>query len=208
MATATRKATCGELLISGPRAGEPCGSGAVTGTNPPRCRRHADENGQNRQQKKELALAAYAETGIVGTACAVAGIGRATFYEWLDSDIAFATSALSAAEEAADMLEAEATRRAVVGVESTLYDRKGEPIGTETKYSDTLLIFLLKARRPARFRERFDAKLTVDTGIPDATPEVQTDDRIGHLMKSMQTYQQRAIEATSRDSTGPVVDPS
>ena len=50
-------------------------------------------------------------------------------------------------------LEDEARRRALQGVEKPVF-REGRQVGTVTEYSDTLLIFLLKARRPEKFRDR------------------------------------------------------
>ena len=61
-----------------------------------------------------------------------------------------------ASEDAADSLEAEARRRAVEGVEEPVGWYKGQAGGVVRKYSDTLLIFLLKGRRPELYRERFE----------------------------------------------------
>jgi hypothetical protein len=49
-------------------------------------------------------------------------------------------------------LEDEAVRRAYHGVEEPVF-YKGVQCGTVTKYSDKLLIMLLKARNPAKYRE-------------------------------------------------------
>ena len=50
-----------------------------------------------------------------------------------------------------DLLEGEARRRAT-GISRDIY-YAGEVVGAERVYSDTLLIFLLKAHRPAKFRD-------------------------------------------------------
>ena len=55
-----------------------------------------------------------------------------------------------ALEEAADRLEMEAFRRAVEGIGEDRFF-KGDVVGRVTRYSDRLLMFLLKARRPDRF---------------------------------------------------------
>lgn len=55
-------------------------------------------------------------------------------------------------EEAADVLEAEARRRAIRGVEvPILY--KGIRVDTTVRYSDALLMFLLKGARPGIYRD-------------------------------------------------------
>lgn len=118
-------------------------------------------------------LAALAQNGNVGLACKAAKIGRRTAYNWREADKAFAEAWLDALEEAADTLEAEAWRRARDGVdEPVIYqgelsgvwvDRRGNIVDedddaqqiplTVKKYSDSLLQFLLRGCRPAKFRD-------------------------------------------------------
>jgi hypothetical protein len=69
------------------------------------------------------------------------------------ADEAFARAWEDALEQGTDSLEDEARRRALQGVEKPVF-REGRQVGTVTEYSDTLLIFLLKARRPEKFRDR------------------------------------------------------
>jgi hypothetical protein len=104
-------------------------------------------------------LKALAETGSVATSATVAGTSRTRVYELRKTDPAFAGAWEDAEEIAADRLEEEARRRAVKGVEEPLVsagrlvrDENGQPI-TVTRYSDNLLLALLKAHRPPR-RER------------------------------------------------------
>jgi hypothetical protein len=62
-------------------------------------------------------------------------------------------------KEADDMaierMEAEADRRAVDGTDKPVF-YQGERCGEVREYSDSLLIFRLKARRPEVYRERFE----------------------------------------------------
>ncbi|MHC5536960.1 hypothetical protein ACYOEI_01645 [Singulisphaera rosea] len=55
-----------------------------------------------------------------------------------------------------DTLESEARRRALDGVEKPVFYR-GQKCGAIREYSDALLMFLMKAARPERFRESYDA---------------------------------------------------
>ena len=89
-----------------------------------------------------------AQTGNVTAAAQQSGIARSTVYYWRHHDAAFAASWEDAMSEATDRLALEARRRALEGVEEVRYF-KGEPIGTIRRYSDTLLMFLLRAYRPA-----------------------------------------------------------
>lgn len=216
-ATKRKLATCEQPLASGPRTGEPCGKGAVDGSDPPRCRQHAVSSSLDalRHGKKEVVLAAYRETGIVGVACDAGGVSRATFYNWLDADPEFASEAMAAVEHAADRMEAEAIRRGVDGVETAVFDKNGNEVGTITKHSDVLLIFMLKARRPQRFRDRWDPTSAMDDR-PDAQSLLARDeihaavlDRMEAFRKSerakgfVEGYAAQAIEAAATE-----VDPS
>jgi hypothetical protein len=122
----------------------------------------------------------------VRRACAAAGAARSAVYRARSNYPDFAAAWDEAVEEAADLLEAEARRRAVEGVMRLKFNKRGEPLRHpllcqcgheraahvpgpacaragcacvqflgqpyyERKYSDRLLIVLLKAARPARF---------------------------------------------------------
>lgn len=100
-------------------------------------------------------LAAYAERGNIKAAAAAAAVGRRSHYAWLKADETYAENFADAQAEAVDTLEGEARRRAVDGVLEPVY-QVGEKVGSIRKYSDTLLIFLLKGARPEVYRERFD----------------------------------------------------
>lgn len=123
-----------------------------------------------------------AKRGNVRDACLVAGIPRRTAYDWRAADSAFAAAWDAALDEAADTMEREAFRRAVEGVDEPVYGALGSGSGTGQvgvirKYSDTLLIFLMKAARPSRFRERHDVALTGKIqhgGDPDNPAPIRT----------------------------------
>ena len=112
------------------------------------------------QACKNRFLEALSDTGSVTTAVAVAGTSRTRVYELRKADPAFASAWEEAEEIAADRLEEEARRRAVEGVAEPLVsagklvrDDSDQPIMLR-RYSDNLLLALIKARRPPR-RERF-----------------------------------------------------
>jgi hypothetical protein len=111
------------------------------------------------QARQERFLEALSDTGSVTTAVAVAGTSRTRVYELRKADPAFADAWDDAEEVAVDRLQDEARRRAVEGVAEPLVsagrlvrDDDGQPI-TVRRYSDNLLLALLKAHRPPR-RER------------------------------------------------------
>ena len=94
-------------------------------------------------------LEALRQTGNVSLAAKRAGIERKTAYRHRARSKRFAEEWDEALEEAVDLLEEEARRRAIEGVVGP---------GGERRYSDTLLIFLLKAHRPKKYRD--NVKLT------------------------------------------------
>lgn len=111
--------------------------------------------------KKRAFLAAYAHLGNITEAAKAATIYRTTHYDWLKTDPDYTAAYHQVREAAADRLETEALRRAVDGTERPIF-YKGEQIATVTEYSDTLLIFLLKAARPDKYRERWHVAADVN----------------------------------------------
>ncbi|WP_237740193.1 hypothetical protein [Oceanibaculum indicum] len=98
-------------------------------------------------------LGHLADTGNVSAACRLARLDRRTAYQWRGADADFRRLWQEALDAAVDALEAEARRRAVEGVEHPHF-HQGQVAGTVKRYSDALLMFLLRAHRPERFRER------------------------------------------------------
>jgi len=82
-------------------------------------------------------------SGNVRMACRAAGIPRRTAYNWRDKWATFHDEWDEALEDACDFLEGEAWRRAV------------------ENNSDRLLMFLLKAHRPERFKDRSEADINL-----------------------------------------------
>ncbi len=105
-----------------------------------------------RHPKKRAFLAAYCTTGNVSEAARLAGINRLSHYDWLHSDERYAAVFEQAVEISGDYLEAVARDRATKGWLEPVYYH-GTVVGHVRKYSDTLLIFLLKGVRPEKFRD-------------------------------------------------------
>jgi hypothetical protein len=110
-------------------------------------------------------LEALRETGLVKDACAAAAVGRSTVYEARQQDEDFALAWHDIEEETTERMEREAIRRAADGVERPVH-YKGERVDSVTEYSDTLLIFMLKARRPEVYRETTRHEHTGPDGGP------------------------------------------
>lgn len=107
----------------------------------------------------------FAECGIVTAAAKKARINRQSVYVYRDRHPEFAALWKSAEAEAVELAEAELFRRAVVGELKPVF-HAGEKVGTIREKSDTLLIFLLKARRPNVYRDNKRIELAGDPNAP------------------------------------------
>lgn len=104
-------------------------------------------------RRKELMLRYLAEGWSIRHACERAGCTPPTLALYRKDDPAFDDQCLEAIEMGTDALEDTALMRARFGTDKPVF-YQGEECGTIREYSDTLLIFLLKARRPEKFSER------------------------------------------------------
>ena len=120
-----------------------------------------DEKSKIQQSRKRIFLSCLRITGNVRAAATAAKIGRTTHYAWLKSDPDYAEAVQDAYDDAIDGLEAEAVKRAKDGVEELVL-HQGKPVMIDDdnggqkplirkRYSDLLLIFMLKAARPKKF---------------------------------------------------------
>lgn len=115
------------------------------------------------EHQQGLYINAIRETGLEASARRIAGVSKRAVENTIEENPDFAEQLEDAMDCAADVLEAEARRRAVDGYEEDVY-YKGEFVGTTTKYSDSLLALLLKGRRRQVFGDV--TKLTGDKAEP------------------------------------------
>jgi hypothetical protein len=135
-------------------------------------------------------LAAYGRLGIVVAAAKAAKVARAAHYKWLKGP-EYKTAFAAAQEDAIGVLEIEAHKRAVEGVEEPViwqgkicfepqrdpngqikYGKNGRPLPSTTpltirRKSDALLMFVLKKLDPS-YRENVQV-----TTPASATPQVK-----------------------------------
>lgn len=114
---------------------------------------------------KEIFIAALLKSSNVSAACRKAKIARSFAYNERNLDAEFKAAWDEALEMALDDAESEAWRRGVKGtISNRQYDKDGNLINETRQYSDTLLIFMLKAHRPAKYRETVRNELTGPSG--------------------------------------------
>ncbi len=117
-------------------------------------------------------LREFRKCGIVGKSCELARMGRSTFDGWMREDERFQRLYAAALDHAADLLEWEARRRAEHGWDEPVFQRGGQ-VGVIRKYSDNLMITLLKGMKPDVYKDRTESSVTVKAALID--PKTSTD---------------------------------
>ena len=120
---------------------------------------------KGRRPWKPLFLDTLRGTGNVRLATSNADVARQVAYRARDSSATFRADWDEALEEARELLEAEARRRAAIGVDEPVF-YKGKVVGHIRKYSDNLLMFLLKAHWPEKFRDNYAVEHSGPSGGP------------------------------------------
>lgn len=123
--------------------------------------------------QKARYLKAVARTGTLTAGCRAARVSPNTVYAWREHDTEFSLAEQQMRNALADALEEEAVRRAWRGVNKPVF-QGGTLVGHVREFSDTLLIFMLKAVRPEKYRERFDVT-SAGEPIIKAYPGVELD---------------------------------
>lgn len=103
----------------------------------------------------EAFLAAYRELGGIRAASKVSNVSTTAHYRWLRTNEQYAKDFAEAQRASSAVLEEEARRRAMKGTREPIYF-KSECVGYKRRFSDTLLIFLLKANNPSKFGDKLE----------------------------------------------------
>ena len=151
---------------------------------------------------KKVFLALLAQTGNVTASADGVGKSRDAAYKARRANPDFAEAWEDAKEEALDAMEAEAWRRGMQGVDEPVF-YQGEVRGHITKYSDTLLIFMLKAGRPHKFRERHQVDVSgrLDVGVVAQTLRDKVI-RIGEVQVARPLEAGRLLPADTAETEG------
>jgi len=100
-----------------------------------------------------------ADTGMVSAAAQAVDMSVQSAYRLRRAPGAesFARAWAVALDAAADALADIAFSRAIEGVDEPVFDRDGCRIGAKTRYSDRMVMFLLRAYRPGQFRHAHES---------------------------------------------------
>jgi len=148
-------------------------------------------------------LKAYRETASITKAAQAAKVDRTRHYRWFQASGRYRMAFERAKEEAMQALEDEAIRRAYEGWNEPVF-YKGEKCGAIRRYSDGLMMFLLRGGMPAKYRENYKLELAGPAGgpIPVEQQRLQTlnDDELGELLRIARKL---ASDRTDRGGTEP-----
>jgi hypothetical protein len=117
------------------------------------------------EKRYNLFLAELALDGNVTRAAKAVGVDRSNAYQRRLRNPEFAKRWDDALEAFADAVEAEAYRRAVTGTTKGIW-WQGARVGEEQQWSDSLLLALLKAKRPQQYGDTSKIQLTGSDGGP------------------------------------------
>jgi len=111
---------------------------------------------EKRVRRKAQFLVEYRQRLRIDKSAEAVGVDRSTIYEWRKKDEQFCKDMDEVRDLIASALEDEAYRRAVEGIDKPQTVAGQREVVRE--FSDTLCIFLLKAARPEKYRERYDVR--------------------------------------------------
>ena len=136
-------------------------------------------------EKRRVFLEALAAVGNVTQAAKSAGLSRTIVYKRRREDEDFARDWDEAKWIGGGALEDEAIRRARDGWEVPVF-HDGQKCGTVRKYSDTLLIFLLKGAMPDKYADRQKTELSNPDGtLNSAMSDAQLAAKLAALQRSV-----------------------
>lgn len=146
---------------------------------------------------KQAFLDNLARCGVLTAAAQAAGVKSvSTIYNWRKNDPAFSEAYDEALLSAADSLEVEARRRAVDGVVRVKVIGTGENARTidEIVYSDSLLLALLKAKKPHEFAERSKSEISGPDGGAIETNDTASAARLMAILEEAKRRKEAASD--------------
>ena len=168
-------------------------------------------------KRRNLFLGAYAECGMITESARRAGVSTEAHYLWL-KDPDYKRAFEEAENRAVDRMADEAHRRAVEGNDEPIVyqgeiqrklDADGKPTGepeTVRRYSDNLLMFLMKGARPEKYRDTWKGEIAHSgtTTVIQRNPDLArlTNEQLNILEGIALQAQAQALPAISTNGHG------
>lgn len=146
-------------------------------------------------------LAALRDGRTVTFAAKEAGVTTSTAYSARGNDPDFFAEWDAAYEDGTDLLEEEAWRRAREGTEEPVF-YQGEQVGVVRRFSDTLMLELLRSRRPEKYRQRQETRHAGDAR-PLSSEDLEAARRLGERPDTEQAFEElaKALAQESKKTT-------
>ncbi len=109
--------------------------------------------GVDKKTAKDRFLEAFRQFGFLYQAAEAVGVDRGTVLLWRKADPEFDQAIRDSEIRMTEMLERSALQRALIGSQRNVY-HNGRVVGNYREKSDTLTIFLLKARNREKYGDR------------------------------------------------------
>lgn len=109
---------------------------------------------------KQPWIEAFRKIGVIGQACEAVNVSRQQVYDWRKEDPKFKKQFEESNIHITELIERSALNRAIVGTKKSVY-QGGKKVGDVVEPSDTLAIFLLKARDPKKYRNWYNRQIDV-----------------------------------------------
>lgn len=133
-----------------------------------------ERRGDYKENRKELFIKAFKIAGTKQHAAEAAGVDRKTVANWMKKDKAFARAFDDADTSVTELLERAAVQRAAYGILKPIF-QNGMKVGEVREYSDSLAIFLLKARNPKKYRDNVKVLMGGEKGDAPIQVNSQSD---------------------------------
>lgn len=141
-------------------------------------------------------LDAYRRRGRLNASAREAGVTPATVYRWRKTVEGFEEAFLEAKEDVVEVLEDTAFDLAVDGVLEERMDKDGNVIARKRTYATNVLLRLLEANAPEKYRQRSETQLG---GIPGGEPiQMGDSEAAARLAAILATARERKAEADSQ----------
>ena len=138
-------------------------------------------------------LAALSRNGNVTKSAELVHLDRGFVYRWRNEHPDFATAWDEALQESYDRLEHEARRRAQWGTNKPVF-YKGNVVGFEQEFSDTLMLATLKAKRPDEFGDKLTIKVRTEDAAILKAANLKPDEAWAQWIEMLRSAQEADVE--------------
>ena len=162
-----------------------------------------NKHSRDRVSRKKRFLTVFAQTGVIQHAVRQLGISRSAVQKWRREDPQFAEDFEHAIDDSNERMEREVIRRAVKGTLKPIFHH-GVRCGHIREYSDGLLMFMLRARKPHVYRDNATVEHAGRIGVTHGG-QVAVTVTIQEAVEAMEAKYGNDLEQLARSRLGVAV---